>query len=77
MNDLEKIAERTKREVFFKNYKGEDRVVLAEERWQEIQEENKNKPSFSTTLKARAARFGVKPFRQWTADFMQRLDLLT
>lgn len=50
MNDLTKIEERVKRETFLKNYKGEDRVVLAEEKWQEIQEENKNKPVFSVSM---------------------------
>lgn len=49
-NDLQKIEERVKREVALKNYKGEDRVILAEEKWQEIQEENKNKPAFSVSM---------------------------
>jgi replicative DNA helicase len=50
MNDLQKIEDRVRREVELKNYKGEDRVVLAEEKWQQIQLENKDKPPFSVSM---------------------------
>lgn len=50
MNDLTKIEQRVKKEVALKNYRGEDRVVLAEDKWQEIQEEMKNKPAFSVSM---------------------------
>lgn len=50
MNDLQKIEERVKREVALKNYKGEDRIVLAQTKWEEIKEELGNKPAFTVSM---------------------------
>lgn len=47
MNDLERINEKVKREVALKKYTGDDRIVLAQDKWEEIQEELKHRPSFS------------------------------
>jgi len=50
MNDLDKIELKVKREVELKNYTGSDRVILAQEKWEELQEEMKNRPAFQVSM---------------------------
>ncbi len=45
-NELIKIEEKIKKEVLLKTYKGLDRIILAKDKWEEIQEEKKNIPQF-------------------------------
>lgn len=45
-NDIERLEKTIQKEVFLKDYKGEDRVVYAEDKRKQLAEENKNKPAF-------------------------------
>src|SRR3990167_9204474 len=47
LNELDKIEQRVKREIILKDYEGVDRVILAEEKREEIEEDKKNRPAFS------------------------------
>ena len=49
-NNLQKIEERIIKETTLKEYQGEDKVVHAQKKWEEIQEQNKNKPKFSVNM---------------------------
>src|SRR3990167_1378626 len=46
MNELLKIEERIRKETALKDYEGADRVVLAEEKREELEEIRKTRPAF-------------------------------
>ena len=64
MNEIQKTEERVKREVRLKDYKGQDRVVLASEKWKEIEEERAFTPAFKATTGIQTLDDCVDGFRK-------------
>lgn len=47
MSELKLIEKRLEREELLSTYEGQDRVILAQDKWEEIKEQSKNRPAFS------------------------------
>ena len=50
MKELETLENRIRKEVFLKDYKGQDRVVLAKDKKLQLEEEAKTRPKFSALV---------------------------
>jgi len=64
MNELELAKKRIDREVRLEKYQGADRVILAQDKWEQIQEERKFKPKFIANTGITSLDSCVEGFRK-------------